>query len=94
MDNDDFALKRRPFMQRTVAGKTVAKIGWRTKKKAHGADWSRAGVIGEYGDVLATFPSTEEEEKDVTIFDGPTMIVRDVRDSSANRPPPSTMPPG
>ena len=30
--------------------------------------------------MLDTFPSTAEEEEDVTIFDGPTMIVRDVRD--------------
>ena len=36
--------------------------------------------MDEYGSVLDSFPSTEEEEKEVTIFDGPTMTVRDVRD--------------
>jgi hypothetical protein len=82
MDNDDFAMKQRPFMQQDlVAGKTVAKIGWRTKKtKRMVLTPVEARVMDEYGTVIDTFPSNEEEEKEVTVFDGPTMTVRDVRD--------------
>jgi hypothetical protein len=82
MDNDDFQMKQRPFMQQDlIAGKTVAKIGWRTSKtKRMVLTPVEARVMDEYGTVLDSFPSTEEEEKDVTIFDGPTMTVRDVRD--------------
>jgi len=82
MDNDDFSMKQRPFMQQDlVAGKTVAKIGWRTKKTRRMVLTPvEARILDEYGTVLDSFPSTEEEEKDVTIFDGPTMTVRDVRD--------------
>lgn len=82
MDNDDFALKQRPFMQQDlVAGKTVAKIGWKTKKtKRTVLTPVEAQVLDQYGDVIHAFPSTQEEEMDATIFDGPTMVVRDVRD--------------
>ena len=82
MDNDDFALKQRPFMQQDlVAGKTVAKIGWKTKKTRRMVLTPvEARVLDEYGTVLDSFPSHEEELKEVTTFDGPTMEVRDVRD--------------
>lgn len=82
MDNDDFPLKQRPFMQQDlIAGKTVAKIGWRTKKTRRMVLTPvEAKVLNEFGDVIDSFPSTQEEESEVTIFDGPTMIVRDVRD--------------
>jgi hypothetical protein len=82
MDNDDFPLKQRPFMQQDlVAGKTIAKIGWKTKKsKRMVLTPVEARVLNEYGDILDSFPSTQEEEQEVTTFDGPTMIVRDVRD--------------
>lgn len=82
MDNDNFALKQRPFMQQDlIAGRTVAKIGWRTKKTRRMVLTPvEAQVLGQYGDILDSFPSTEEREEEVTIFDGPTMEVRDVRD--------------
>jgi hypothetical protein len=82
MDNDDFAMKQRPFMQQDlVAGKTVAKIGWRTKKtKRMVLTPVEAQILDQFGDVIHTFPSTQEDEQEVTIFDGPTMTVRDVRD--------------
>ena len=82
MDNDDFPLKQRPFMQQDmIAGKTVAKIGWKTKKTRRMVLTPvEARVMNEFGDVLDSFPSHEEEMKEVTIFDGPTMEVRDVRD--------------
>ena len=66
MDNDDFPLKQRPFMQQDlVAGKTVAKIGWKTKKtKRMVLTPVEAQMLDEYGDVLHTFPSTQEEEQD------------------------------
>lgn len=82
MDNDNFALKQRPFMQQDlIAGRTVAKIGWRTKKTRRMVLTPvEARVLGQYGDILDSFPSTEEREEEVTIFDGPTMEVRDVRD--------------
>lgn len=82
MDNDDFAMKQRPFMQQDlVAGKTVAKIGWRTKKTRRMVLTPvEAQILDQYGTVIHSFPSTEEKEEEVTIFDGPTMTVRDVRD--------------
>ena len=82
MDNDDFQMKQRPFMQQDlIAGKTIAKIGWRTSKtKRMVLTPVEARVLDQYGGVLDSFPSTEEEEKEVTTFDGPTMTVRDVRD--------------
>jgi len=82
MDNDDFPMKQRPFMQQDlVAGKTVAKIGWRTKKtKRMVLTPVEAQILDSFGTVIHSFPSTEEKEEDVTIFDGPTMTVRDVRD--------------
>jgi len=82
MDNDDFALKQRPFMQQDlVAGKTVAKIGWKTKKTRRMVLTPvEAKVLDQYGEVVHSFPSTTEEMQEVTTFDGPTMDVRDVRD--------------
>jgi len=82
MDNDDFPMKQRPFMQQDlVAGKTVAKIGWRTKKTRRMVLTPvEAQILDSFGNVVHTFPSTQEDEQDVTIFDGPTMTVRDVRD--------------
>jgi len=82
MDNDDFPMKQRPFMQQDlVAGKTVAKIGWRTKKtKRMVLTPVEAQILDQFGDVIHSFPSTSEDEQEVTIFDGPTMTVRDVRD--------------
>jgi hypothetical protein len=82
MDNDDFVLKQRPFMQQDlVAGKTVAKIAWKTTKTTRSVLTPvEARVMDEFGSVLDSFPSTEEEEKEVTTFDGPTLIIRDVRD--------------
>lgn len=82
MDNDDFPLKQRPFMQQDlIAGKTVAKIGWKTRKTTRTVLTPvEARIMDEYGNVLESFPTTEEEEKEVITFDGPTMTVRDVRD--------------
>jgi hypothetical protein len=82
MDNDDFQMKQRPFMQQDlVAGKTVAKIGWRTKKtKRMVLTPVEAQILDQFGNVTHSFPSTQEEEQTVTIFDGPSMTVRDVRD--------------
>jgi hypothetical protein len=82
MDNDDFPLKQRPFMQQDlIAGKTIAKTGWKTRKtKRMVLTPVEAQIIDEYGTVIDSFPSTSEEEQDVTTFDGPCMIVRDVRD--------------
>ena len=82
MDNDDFPLKQRPFMQQDlIAGKTIAKTGWKTRKTRRMVLTPvEAQIMDEYGGVVESFPSTQEDEQEVTTFDGPTMIVRDVRD--------------
>jgi len=82
MQNDDFHLKQRPFMQQDlIAGKTVAKIVWKTMKTRRTVlTPSESQILNQYGTVVSTFPTTEEKEKLITTFDGPTMIVRDVRD--------------
>lgn len=82
MDNDDFPLKQRPFMQQDlIAGKTIFKTGWKTKKTRRMVLTPvEAQVLDDFGTVIESFPSTSEEEQEVTTFDGPTAIVRDVRD--------------
>ena len=82
MDADDFHLKQRPFMQQDlIAGATVAKVVWAyearelTRLKAVEVEVSDA-----YGEVRDRFTQGEEEESMTVLRDGPSLIIRDVRD--------------
>ena len=82
MDEDDFALKQRPFMQQDlIAGMTVAKVVWAYEAR----DMTRSSpieieVADDFGAVRDRYTSTEERGATVVMRDGPSMIVRDVRD--------------
>jgi len=82
MDEDDFEFKQRPFMQQDlIAGMTVAKCVWAYESK----DMNRLlpvemEVADDFGAVVDRYMSTEEQTQHVCMRDGPSMIVRDVRD--------------
>lgn len=82
MDEDDFALKQREFMQQDlIAGITVVKVAWQYEAR----DMNRLipvemEVVDEVGRVRDRYTDTTEQEEMVVLRDGPTMIVRDVRD--------------
>jgi hypothetical protein len=83
MDADDFHLKQRPFMQQDlIAGATVAKVVWayeaRKMTKLHAVE---VEVTNDYtGEVSDRYTDSEEREDMHVLRDGPSMIVRDVRD--------------
>jgi len=82
MDADNFQLKQRPFVQQDlIAGVTVAKGVWAYEAK----DLMRLvpveiEVTDDFGNLRDSYTGTEEEERLTVMRDGPSMIVRDVRD--------------
>jgi hypothetical protein len=82
MDDDQFFLKQRPFMQQDlITGVTVGKVVWayecRELNKLVSVDLE---ITDDFGTVLDSYPSSEEQKKMTVIRDGPCLIVRDVRD--------------
>jgi hypothetical protein len=82
MDDDQFFLKQRPFMQQDlITGVTVGKVVWayecRELNKLVSVDLE---VTDDFGVVHGTYPSSEEQKQMTVIRDGPCLIVRDVRD--------------
>ena len=82
MDEDDFALKQRPFMQQDlIVGASLAKVVWAYETK----DQTRLvpmqfEVTDDWGQIIDSYMGTEEIDRTEVIRDGPSMIVRDMRD--------------
>ena len=82
MDEDDFALKQRPFMQQDlIVGASLAKVVWAYETK----DQTRLvpmnfEVTDDFGTIIDRYVGTEEVDRTDVIRDGPSMIVRDMRD--------------
>jgi hypothetical protein len=82
MDADGFPLKQRPFVQQDlIAGITVGKGVWAYEAK----DLTRLvpveiEVTDDFGNIRDNYTSTEEEDRLTVIRDGPSFVVRDVRD--------------
>jgi hypothetical protein len=82
MDEDDFALKQRPFMQQDlIVGASLAKVVWAYETK----DTTRLvpmtfEVTDDWGRIIDNYLGTEEVDRTEVIRDGPSMIVRDMRD--------------
>jgi hypothetical protein len=82
MDDDDFFLKQRPFMQQDlIAGMTLAKVVWAYEA----TDMTHLvptvfEITDDWGNVRDHYVSTEEQSRHTVLRDGPSMIVRDVRD--------------
>lgn len=82
MDEDDFGLKQRPFMQQDlIVGATLAKVVWAYETK----DATRLvpmnfEVTDDWGRIIDSYVGTEEINRNEVIRDGPSMIVRDMRD--------------
>jgi hypothetical protein len=82
MDHDQFALKQRPFMQQDmIVGFTVAKLMWRSERGYRKFLEPTVTLVQDAnGNVLDSKPGLEEAERELLLHDGPTFIVRDVRD--------------
>jgi hypothetical protein len=82
MDDDDFFLKQRPFMQQDlIAGMTVAKVVWAYETTDLPQLVPMAyEITDDWGIVRDHYVSTEEQIQHTVLRDGPSMIVRDVRD--------------
>ena len=82
MDEDDFPLKQRPFMQQDlIAGMTVGKVVWAYECR----DLTRlvpieVEVSDDWGVIVDRYTDSEEQDQTVCVRDGPSLIVRDVRD--------------
>ena len=82
MDEDAFALKQRPFMQQDlICGLTVGKTLWAYECR----DLTRltpmeVEVSDDWGVIVDKYTSSEEQTHNVCMRDGPSLIVRDVRD--------------
>ena len=82
MDEDGFALKQRPFMQQDlIAGMTIGKVVWAYETR----EMTRlvpieVEVSDDFGVLKDRYTDQEEETRHVCLRDGPSMIVRDVRD--------------
>jgi len=82
MDEDDFPLKQRPFMQQDmIVGASLAKVVWAYETK----DQTRLvpmdfEVTDDFGRIIDRYIGTEEVDRTEVIRDGPSMIVRDMRD--------------
>jgi len=82
MDEDGFAVKQRPFMQQDlIAGMTVGKVVWAYETR----EMTRlvpieVEVSDDFGVLRDRYTDTEEETQHVCLRDGPSLIVRDVRD--------------
>ena len=82
MEEDSFHLKQRPFMQQDlISGITIAKVVWRYEAREMTRLIAQEfEVVDDFGEVRDRFSSAEEEERMTVLRDGPSMIVRDVRD--------------
>jgi len=82
MDEDDFFLKQRPFMQQDlIAGMTLAKVVWAYET----TDMQQLvpavfEITDDWGFVRDHYIGTDEQTQHTVLRDGPSMIVRDVRD--------------
>jgi hypothetical protein len=82
MDEDDFALKQRPFMQQDlIVGCSLAKVVWAYETR----DTTRLvpmtfEVTDDWGSIIDRYLGSEEVDRTEVIRDGPSMIVRDMRD--------------
>jgi hypothetical protein len=82
MDEDGFALKQRPFMQQDlIAGMTIGKVVWAYECR----DMTRlvpieVEVSDDFGVLRDRYTDSEEQQQTVCLRDGPSLIVRDVRD--------------
>jgi hypothetical protein len=82
MDEDDFPLKQRPFMQQDmIVGASLAKVVWAYETK----DTTRLvpmnfEVTDGWGQIIDRYIGTEEVSRNDVVRDGPSMIVRDMRD--------------
>jgi hypothetical protein len=82
MDDDDFFLKQRPFMQQDlIAGMTLAKVVWayEATNMTHLVP-TVFEITDDWGNVRDRYVGTDEQEQHTVLRDGPSMIVRDVRD--------------
>jgi hypothetical protein len=82
MQQDHFAQKQRPFMQQDmVVGFTVAKLMWRSERGYRKfLEPTITLVQDSNGRVIDSEPGMEEQDRELLVHDGPTFIVRDVRD--------------
>lgn len=82
MDEDKFALKQRPFIQQDlIVGATAGKVVWAYECR----EMTRLVPIeielaDDFGVVKDRYTDTDEEEQLVCLRDGPSLIVRDLRD--------------
>jgi hypothetical protein len=82
MDDDDFFLKQRPFMQQDlIAGMTLAKVVWayEATDMTHLVPMVME-ITDDWGVVRDHYITTDEVSQHTVLRDGPSMIVRDVRD--------------
>ena len=82
MDDDNFALKQRPFIQQDlIAGITVAKVVWAYEcRELTRLVATEIEVTDDFGEVRDKYTAAAEKEEMTVIRDGPSVIVRDVRD--------------
>jgi len=82
MDEDDFRLKQRPFMQQDlITGVTVVKCLWAYEcRECNHLQPVEVQVVDDAGLVRDRYMSTEEQSRMTVMRDGPTMVVRDIRD--------------
>jgi hypothetical protein len=82
MDDDDFFLKQRPFMQQDlICGMTVAKVVWRYEcRELNRLVPVELEIADDFGAVVDRYSSAEEQKRMTVIRDGPSLVVRDVRD--------------
>jgi hypothetical protein len=82
MDEDHFALKQRPFMQQDlIVGATLAKVVWAYETKdANRLVPMNFEVTDGWGQIIDNYVGTEEISRTEVVRDGPSMVVRDMRD--------------
>jgi hypothetical protein len=82
MEEDDFAQKQRPFMQQDmIVGFTVAKTLWRSERGTRKfLEPTVTLTTDDNGRVVDAQPGMEEQERELLVRDGPSFVVRDVRD--------------
>ena len=82
MDDDQFHLEQRPFMQQDlIAGMTVAKVVWAYEcRELNRLIPLELEITDDFGATIDKYTSAEEQQRMTVIRDGPCMIVRDVRD--------------
>jgi len=82
MDEDDFRLKQRPFMQQDlITGVTVVKCLWAYEcRECNHLQPIEIQVVDDAGLVRDRYMSTDEQKRMTVVRDGPTMVIRDIRD--------------